>query len=100
MSGGHALVSGRQLASSNKILKVLDDLRLGTNFQQGEYLYPTVDDLVNAMITGVSSEFDMLTSILILDFGFENEGDVGSCIEEFIEVQDILNQYNLRKVKL
>ena len=100
MSGGHALVSGIQLAKSQKALKMMDNFNLGTNFLGGEYLYSTVDDLVTAMITGVASQFDMLTSILILDYGFEDESNVGSCIEEFIEVQDVLNQNNLRKVKL
>lgn len=100
MSGGHALVSGRILSNNTKALKYFDSLGLGTNFLGGEYLYPTVDDLVDAMITGVASQYDMLTSILILDYGFEDESDIGSCIEEFLEVQDILNQYNMRKVKL
>lgn len=100
MSGGHALVSGNAVAKSRKILQYLDNLNLGTNYTNGEYLYRTVNDLVDAMIGGVASQFDMLTSILILDYGFEDESDIGSCIEEFIEVQDILNQNNLRKVKL
>ena len=100
MSGGHALVSGRDIANAKNILTYLDGMGLGTNYLGGEYLYPMVDDLVDAMIKGVASQYDMLTSILILDYAFIDESDIGSCIEEFLEVQDILNQYNMRKVKL
>lgn len=99
MNGGHALIAGRA-GKVNRFVKLIDGFKLGTNFSEGEYLYDTVDDFTDTLITGVTSQFDMLTSILILDYGFENEDDVGACIEEFIEVQDILNQHNLRKVKL
>lgn len=100
MSGGHALVSGRKLANTVAGLRHLDGLQLGTNFESGEFVYPTVDTLIDVLITSVSSQFDMLTSILVLDYAFEDENDVGSCIEEFIELQDVLTQYDMRKVKL
>lgn len=100
MSGGHAIVTGEKIRKVPRILKLMDSFGLGTNFVNGEHVYTKINDLIRSMLDGVSSQYDMLTNITVLGYGFENEGNIGSSLEEFIELQDVLVQNNMKSVKL
>lgn len=100
MSEGHVLVCGEKIYKTPIALQNFDKFKLGTDYTNHQDLYATVDDLRRAMLMGVSSQFDLYASITILGYAFDNERDVNRCIEEFMEIQDVLVQNRLKSVKL
>lgn len=97
----HALVSGDDIYESSGILKSIDTYRIGTNYEKDKsLLYRKVEDLMDAIIRGVGSQYDMLTSITVLGYGFEQESNVSKSIEEMIALQDVLLLNQMEKVKL
>src|SRR5699024_2182339 len=99
-SEGHVLVCGEKIYKTPIALQNFDKFKLGTDYTNHQDLYSTVDDLRRAMLMGVSSQFDLYASITILGYAFDNERDVNRCIEEFMEIQDVLVQNRLKSVKL
>lgn len=97
----HALVVGDKIYENDAILGVIDKLGIGTNYSKDKnLLYRKVDDLMDAIVRGVGSQYDMLTSITVLAYGFEQESNVAESLEEMIALQDIMKVNNMEKVKL
>lgn len=103
MRGGnrHALVVGDAIYEEDTILRLIDSSGIGTNFSKDKnLLYRKVGDLMDAIVRGVGSQYDMLTSITILGYGFDQESNVPKSLEEMIALQDILKINQMEKVKL
>ena len=100
MSKGHVLVSGKKLANTPAGLKYIDELDTGTNFEKGEFVYPTVESLLEDIEESEKGKFENLESILVMDYGFEDVTDVDLCIEEFLSLHNELIQKELSNIKL
>lgn len=97
----HAMVVGYEVYNSKSIVATIDEFNIGTNYTRDkELLYITIEDLIKAIVNGVPSQYDMLTSITVLGNGLKRESDVSGSIEEIIALQDIIVHHQLKKVKL